>query len=149
MKVYQVPSISPYQRPFWIAGAGTITATLAILGIAEWDPILLPDSARHRIAMIGLLAIVLGILGCTVLGALESEWKHKRRLSVTISENRLIQTRHGVLVELSIDEIKSVLNFRGYLIILGVQPSKRVIVPKAIIGYEDFRRELGGRVTES
>lgn len=148
MRTYEVASVSPYQRPFWIAAASAVAAMLAIWAISALDPIYLPDSAAHPIGMIALLVTSAGILGAVIFGALEGEWKLKRRLSVTISENSMVQKRDGKTVELSIDDIKSAFSFRGYLIIVGGEPSRRIIVPKAIIGYEEFRRELGGRVTE-
>jgi hypothetical protein len=148
MKTYEVPVISPYQRPFWIAAASSVAAFLAIWAISALDPVYLPDSAAHPIGIIAVVVVFACILGAVIFGALEGEWKLKRRLSVTVSENSMVQKRDGKTVDLSIDEIKSAFSFRGYLIIVGGEPSRRIIVPKAIIGYEEFRRELGGRVTE-
>lgn len=148
MKTYEVPVISPYQRPFWIAAASAVATILAIWAISALDPAYLPDSVAHPIGMIGLIVICVCILGGAIFGALEGEWKLKRRCSVTIPEKTLVQKRDGKTVELPIDEIKSTFSHRGYLIIVGGEPPRRIIVPKAIIGYEEFRRELGGRVTE-
>lgn len=147
MRTYEVASVSPYQRPFRIAAASAVAAILAIWAISALDAAYLPDSVAHPIGVIGLIVICVCVLGGAIFGALEGEWKLKRRLTVTVSENRLVQIRNGKAIDLPIDEIKSTVNFRGYLIVVGGQPPRRIVVPKAIIGYEDFRRELGGRIT--
>ena len=143
MKTYEVATVSPYQLPFRLAAAGVVAILLGVCVISVIDPDNLSDSIRHTIAMVGLLTMLPGVLGCAILGALESEWKLKRSLGVAVSENKLIQKRDGAAaVELPFDQIKSISRFRGYLTIGGTQPDQRILVPREIVGYEDFAREL-------
>jgi hypothetical protein len=143
VKTYKVPRVSPYQRPFQLAGASVIAILVFAWLVSALDPPEVSDSIKHGLGMLVLAALIAAIPAFTVLGGLESEWKRKRSFSIEMSDDKITEKRDGALVvELPFYQILSVALSSGYLIITGGEPPRRLLVPKQIIDYEEFEHNL-------
>jgi hypothetical protein len=139
-----MPPQSPYQKPFWIFASLAVVVFLAILCISVWTPAGMTDETRTILgwATGGVLiaAVVIGMR----LGVKQGAWNLRRGYRVELSEGRLVQSRPDMpTVELPIDQIASIQQGRGgVLIIGGGEPGVVITVPSEITGFENLRKEL-------
>jgi hypothetical protein len=143
VKTYEVPRVSPYQRPFQIAGVSVPAILLFGWLVDALDPPGVSDSIKHGLGILGLAALIAAIPTFMVLAGLESEWNRKRSFSIEMSDDKIIKKRDGAPVaELPFHQILSITRFSGYLLITGGEPLKGLLVPKQIIDYKEFEHNL-------
>lgn len=144
MTLYEMPSQSPYQKPFRIFASLAVVMFLAILYISIWTPALMTDDTRTFLgwATGGVLvaAVAIGVR----LGVKQAAWNLRRGYRVELSDEKIIQSRPGMAsVELPIDQIASIQQGRGGLLIIRSGERERVIaVPSEIAGFENLKTQL-------
>jgi hypothetical protein len=143
VKTYEVPRVSPYERPFRIAGVSACAILLFGWLVAALDPPGVSDSIKHNLGMLVLATLIVAIPAFTVLAGLESEWKRKRSFSIEMSDDKIVKKRDGAtVVELPFHQIRSITRSSRYLLITGGEPLKGLLVPKQIIDYKEFEHNL-------
>ena len=87
--------------------------------------------------------MVASVLGLTLLSVKDATWKLKRKLSFEVSDGKIIQSSDdAAAVEIPLNNIESVHEYRGLLLIRGGEPRKQISVPVEINGFEALKREL-------
>ena len=151
MTLYEMPTQSPYQRPFRNFAVVAMTLLLGILCIAIYEPTELSDESRRALAWMAGGIVVAAVVVGTRLGTKEGLWKLKQGYRVEVTDGRIIQ-RHpqSPTVEIPINQIDSLHESRGgWLIVRGGEPKRQVAVPSEIVGIENFKRELSANRTVS
>jgi hypothetical protein len=99
----------------------------------------MPDSIGWATAAITLASV----LFLTVLSAKEGTWELKRKLQFEVSDGKIIQrSDDGVAVEIPLNNLESVHEYRGWLLIRGGDPKRQISVPREIKDFEALKREL-------
>ena len=87
--------------------------------------------------------MVISIPGLTLLGVKDATWKLKRKLSFELSDERIIQRSDGAAaIEIPLNNIESLHEYRGLLLIRGGEPRQQISVPREIDDFEVLKREL-------
>ena len=87
--------------------------------------------------------MVISILGLTLLGVKDETWKLKRKLSFELSDERIIQRSDAAAaIEIPLNNIESLHEYRGLLLIRGGEPRQQISVPREINDFEELKREL-------
>ena len=87
--------------------------------------------------------MVISILGLTLLGLKDATWKLKRKLSFELSDERIIQRSDAAAaIEIPLNNIESLHEYRGLLLIRGGEPRKQISVPVEVNDFEVLKREL-------
>lgn len=151
MTLYEMPTQSPYQRPFRIFARVAIILLLVILCTAIWTPAELSDEIRKKLAWVAGAIVVAAVVVGYWLGFKEGFWKLKEGFRVEVSDGKIIQRPPGApIVEIAVDQIASLYQRRGgWLIITGAEPERKIAVPPEIVGFESLKRELSANRTVS
>src|SRR5258705_6402225 len=143
MALYQLPKHSPYQRTLRVLSGSAIFPLLGILFFSLFEPAGLSDSIAHSIAWAAGTIMVISILGLTLLGVKDETWKLKRKLRFEVSDGKIIQISDDTAaVEIPLNNIESLHEYRGLLLISGGEPRKQISVPVEINDFEVLKREL-------
>ena len=87
--------------------------------------------------------MAISILGLTLLGVKDATWKLKRKLSFELSDERIIQRSDGAAaIEIPLNNIESLHEYRGLLLVKGGEPRQQMSVPREINDFEVLKREL-------
>jgi hypothetical protein len=143
MALYEMPAESPYKRPFRISGGVAILLLLGISFVALYEPAGLNDVTRRKLAWVaGAIVLAAVVLG-TVLSTKEGIWKLKRGCQVELSDGKIIQRHAGSpSFEIPLNQIESLHEGHGWLIIRGGEPPRQMAVPSNINGLEELKSEL-------
>jgi len=88
---------------------------------------------------IALAALVYGV----ILSLKEGMWKVKHAFQWELTDDRIIQShKDGRTVEIPLNTVRSLHEYRGWLLVSGGEPLKGITVPSDISGYEQIKREL-------
>ena len=141
MTLYEMRAQSPYQRSFRIFACGAISLLLIILYISVWTPAGLSDQTRKIFGWgAGALVMASVVIACR-LSFKEGLWKLNTGCRVELSEGKIIQKRPGVpIVEIPLDQIASLHQSRGWLIVRSSDPDKQIAVPSEIVGFETLKQ---------
>jgi hypothetical protein len=143
MTVYEVPPDSPYQRQFRFLGWGAIIVLLGILFFSIYEPAGLRDSIGQGIGWLAGAIALAAIVGATVLAVKEGNWKLMRRLRFEIYDGKIIKARaESSSIEIPLDQIESLYEYRGWLFIRGGIPSRQIGIPKEVNGFDILKHEL-------
>jgi hypothetical protein len=143
MALYQLSKHNPYQRTLRIVSGGAIFSLLGILLFSLFEPAGLSDSIAHSIGWAAGTIMVISILGLTLLGVKDATWKLKRKLSFELSDERIIQRSDAAAaIEIPLNNIESLHEYRGLLLIRGGEPRQQISVPREIDDFEVLKREL-------
>jgi hypothetical protein len=143
MTVYTAPSTRPYQRPFRIISWSAIGLLLGISLFSIYEPEGISRSTNIALAyFIGV--IVLGAAGFgLVLSSKEAMWKAKQGFQWELTDDKIAQIdkdgRHG---EIALNEVKSLLEYQGWLLVGGGEPPRRIAIPTDLDGFEQIKQEL-------
>jgi len=138
--LYQVPKHSPTLR---ILSGGAIFSLLGILLFSLFEPAGLSDSIAHSIAWAAGVIMVASVLGLTLLGVEDETWKLKRKLRFEVSDGKIIQSSDDTsAIEIPLNNIESVREYRGGLLIRRGEPRQQISVPREINDFEVLKRKL-------
>ena len=83
------------------------------------------------------------VLGLTLLSVKEGTWKLKRKLRFEVSDGKIIQSSDDfAAVEIPLNNIKSLHEYPGGMLIRGGEPRRQVSVPREINDFEALKRDL-------
>lgn len=143
MPLYEMPAHSPYQKSFRPLAASVIVLLLIVLYISIWTPLSMGDEARKWLAWAAGALVIVAILASYWLSLKRGLWKSKQGLRIEISEGKLTQTRSGNLVaEIPLNQIASLHQGRGWLIVRGAHTDGEIAVPTNIVGFDELKREI-------
>jgi hypothetical protein len=143
MTLYQVPKHNPYQRTLRILSEGAIFSLLGMLLFSLFEPAGLSDSIAHSIGWAAGVIVVGSILGLTLLSVKDATWKLKRKLRFEVSDGKIIQSSDDTAaVEIPLNNIESLHEYRGLLLVKGGEPRQQISVPREINDFEVLKREL-------
>jgi hypothetical protein len=143
MALYQLPKHSPYQRTLRVLSGSAIFSLLGILLFSLFEPAGLSDSIAHSIGWAAGTIMVISILGLTLLGVKDETWKLKRKLRFEVSDGKIIQISDDTAaVEIPLNNIESLHEHRGGLLIRRGEPRQQISVPREINDFEVLKREL-------
>ena len=143
MALYQLPKHSPYQRTLWVLSESAIVSLLGILLFSFFEPPGLSDSIAHSIGWTAGVITVASVLGLTLLSVKDATWKLKQKLRFEVSDGIIIQSSDdGVAVEIPLNNVESVHEYSGWLLIRGGEPIRQIAVPREINDFEALRRQL-------
>jgi hypothetical protein len=143
MALYQVPKHNPYQRTLRILSGGAIFSLLGILLFSLFEPAGLSDSIAHSMGWAAGVIMVASVLGLTLLSVKEGTWKLKRKLRFEVSDGKIIQSSDDfAAVEISLNNIKSLHEYPGGMLIRGGEPRRQISVPREINDFEALKRDL-------
>jgi|SRR5208337_1627573 len=143
MTVYRVPDTRSYQRPFRIFSLSAIAALVSILLFSIYEPQGVSRSTNLALAFL-MGAIALGVSGYGLsLSFKEAMWKAKKAFQWELTSDKLVQ-RHkdGATVEIPLNEVKSLHEYQGWLLVSGGEPLRGIKVPSDLNGYEQIKRGL-------
>jgi hypothetical protein len=143
MAVYRAPDTRSYQRPFRIFSLSAIAALVSILLFSIYEPQGVSRSTNVALAFL-MGAIVLGVIGYGLsLSFKEAMWKVKQALQWELTDDKLVQShKDGATVEIPLNEVRSLHEYQGWLLVSGGEPLKGIKVPSDLNGYEQIKREL-------
>jgi hypothetical protein len=82
-------------------------------------------------------------MGLTMLAVKEGTWKLKRKLRFEVSDGKITQSSaDSPAIEIALNNIESLLEYRGWLLIRGAEPGRQISIPKEIDEFEALKREL-------
>src|SRR5437667_5251187 len=137
MTLHQVPKHSPYQRTLRILSGGAIFSLLGILLFSFFEPAGLSDLIAHSIGWAAVAIMVASVLSLTLLSVKEATWKLKRKINLEMSDGKIIQSSDdGVAVEIPLNNIKSLHEYRGSLLIKGGEPVRQISIPREVDNFE-------------
>jgi hypothetical protein len=143
MALYQVPKHNPYQRTLRILSGGAIFSLLGMLLFSLFEPAGLSDSIAHSIGWAAGVIVVASVLGLTLLSVKDATWKLKRKLTFEVSNGKIIQSSDDTaVVEIPLNNIESLHEYRGLLLVRGGEPRQQISVPREINDFEVLKREL-------
>ena len=143
MTVYEVPPNSPFQRQFRFLGWGAIVVLLGILLFSIYEPVGLSDSVGHAIGWLAGAIVLTAGVGATVLAIKEGTLKLLRKFRFDISDGKIIQTREeSASIEIPLDQIDSLHQYRGWLLVRGGNPKRQIAIPKEVKSFDVLKREL-------
>jgi hypothetical protein len=143
MALYQVPKHNPYQRTLRILSGGAIFSLLGILLFSLFEPAGLSDSIAHSMGWAAGVIMVASVLGLTLLSVKEGTWKLKRKLRFEVSDGKIIQSSDDfAAVEIPLNNIKSLHEYPGGMLIRGGEPRRQISVPREINDFEALKRDL-------
>jgi len=143
MALYQIPNDSPYQRTLWNLSGAAIFSLLGILLFSFFKSAGLSDSVAHSIGWAAGVIMVASVLGLTLLSVKDTTWKLKRKLRLEVSDGKIIQSSDDTeAIEIPLNNIESLHEYRGWLLIRGVEPGRQISIPKEIDEFETLKREL-------
>jgi len=143
MTVYRAPDTRSYQRLFRIFGWSAIAALVSILLFSIYEPQGVSRSTNVALAFL-IGAIALGVIGYGLsLSFKEAMWKVKQASQWELTDDKLVQNhKDGATVEIPLNEVKSLHEYHGWLLVSGGEPLKGITVPSDLSGYEQIKREL-------
>jgi hypothetical protein len=143
MALYRVPKRSPYKQTHYIFSGGAILSLLGILLFSLFEPAGLSDSIAHSIGWAAGVIMVASVLGLTLLSVKDATWKLKRKLRFDVSDGKIIQSSNDTAaVEIPLNNIESLQEYRGLLLVKGGEPRQQMSVPREINDFEVLKREL-------
>ncbi|HVS75058.1 MAG TPA: hypothetical protein VHE23_06495 [Candidatus Acidoferrales bacterium] len=143
MTLYEVPAESPYKRPFRILAGATIFLLVAMLLIAVYDPPELSDGTRKALGWVSAAIVLASVLGAMWLSTRQGLWKLQRECQVELSDTKISQRRAGSpVVEIPLNQIQSLFEGHGWLVVGGGEPTRKLVIPLDITGIEELKREL-------
>ncbi len=87
--------------------------------------------------------MVASVLGLTLLSVKDATWKLKRKLRFDVSDGKIIQSSNDTAaVEIPLNNIESLHEYRGLLLVKGGEPRQQMSVPREINDFEVLKREL-------
>lgn len=149
MPVFRMPQARKYDLSFRIFATSGILAG-AILLFSFFGPEGISHSINVALAMI-MVVIVLGTVVCAyVLPYVDSMSRLKRAFEWELTTDKLVQRfKDGKTVEIALNDLKSLREGRGWLVMNGSEPSKGFAIPSEVEGFEQLRRELMAHCTEA
>jgi hypothetical protein len=146
MTIYRMPSDRPYQRRFRIFSWSASTLLLAIALFSVFEPQSVSQGTNIALALVmGAVAIAMLIYGL-FLSPKESLWQLKNACQWELTEDKIIQSRSdGPTVEISLNEIKSIRESQGWLLVVANDSPKGIMIPRDIDGYTELRQQLIAR----
>ena len=146
MTVYTAPSTRPYQRPFRIISWSAIVALLGIFLFSIYEPEGVSRSANVGLAYL-MGAIVLGAVGYGLfLSRKEAMWKVEHAFQWELTDGKIVQRHNdGKTVEIALNEVKSLHESHGWLLVRGGEPLRGIAIPSDLNGFEYIKQELNAR----
>ena len=143
MTIYQVSAKSPNQRYVRILGVVGITVMLGLWFISAHNPSSFKDSTNRFLGLFGLFVVLVAGAAAAVLSAREGLWKVKRSLRIEVSNEKIMEARDGgATTEIELRSIKDIYEYPRGLIIRATEGSKRVFVPREVVGFEELKQRL-------
>ncbi len=143
MALHQLPKHSPYQRTLRVLSGSAIFSLLGILLFSFFEPTGLSDSIAHSIGWAAGAIVVASVLGLTLLSVKEATWMLKGKLRFEVSDGKIIQSSDdSAAVEIPLDNIESLHEYRGGMLISGGEPRKQISIPREINDFEVLKRKL-------
>lgn len=142
MAHYTVQSSSRQnQKMFRICGYSLMVLMLLFLGLSQAD--FLDDRWSHTLGWIAMSLLGLALIGVYVLIFKESMDKYWQKVSFDVVENKIVRVVDGqAQIEFPLNKISFIGESRIGLIVRGDEPSKAVVIPRAVEGFEQLRQQL-------
>lgn len=143
MKVYQVPANNANWRTVRIVAWGAVIFLLCVLAVSIYDPMELGDPLRRTLAWIAGAVVFSSVIIATVLARREKLRTLKEGFQFELSGDKIIQTHEGwPAVELPLARIESLHEYRGWLVVRGDEPARRITIPPEVNDFEELKRAL-------
>jgi hypothetical protein len=137
MTLYEMPAANPYNRPFRILAGATIFLLVAMLLIAAYDPPELSDGTRKALGWVSVAILLASVSGAMWLSTSQGLWKLQRDCQVELSDTKISQRHAGSpVVEIPLNQIQSLFEGHGRLVVRGGEPVKQIEIPLDIGGIE-------------
>jgi hypothetical protein len=146
MTVYVVPATRSYQRPFRMFGSAAILSLLVIFGFSLFEPSGTSDTTNLVLAVVAGGIVVASVIFMFLLSPKEAMWQLKHSFEWELNPDSLIQRqKNGIAFELPLNEIRSLCENRGWLIVSEGEPLRGIPIPSDIVNFEELKRELTSR----
>jgi len=143
MTTYQVSDKSPNQRYVRILGVVGITTMVGLLFISTHDLPAFSDSTNRALGFLGLVVVLATGSGAAILSARERLWSVKRRVRIEVSNEKIAEIHEdGASAEIPLRSINKIHEYPRGLIVSGPEPSRRVAVPREVVGFEELKQHL-------
>lgn len=141
--MHKAPSTRSYQRPFRIISWSAIAALLGIFLFSIYEPEGVSRSTNVGLAYL-MGAIVVGLIGYGLsLSSKEAMWKVKHAYQWEMTDDKIVESlKDGGTVEIALNEVKSLEERRGWLLITGGEPPRGIFVPTDVDDFERIKRAL-------
>jgi hypothetical protein len=142
MAHYTVQSSSGQnQKLFRICGYGLMVLMLLFLGVSRTNWI--NDHWSHPLGWTGGSLLVLALIGVPVLILKDSMNKLWQNVSFDIVENKIVRVMEGQApIEFPLDKISFIGESRTGLTVRGGEPPQSFVIPRAVKGFEELKRQL-------
>ena len=143
MAHYTVQSSSRQnQKMFRICGYGLMILMLLFLSLSRADWI--DDRWSHALGWIAMSLLGLALIGVYVLIFKESMNKYWQKVSFDVVENKIVRAIEGqISIEFPLNKLSFIGESRTGLIVRGGEPLKGFVIPRAVDGFEQLKRQLG------
>jgi hypothetical protein len=119
---------------------------LAILLFSVSEPAGLTDSVAHKVGWLAGAIVLAECVGATVLTIREGTLKLLRKFRFEFSDSKIIRTREeSPSIEIPLDQIESLQEYRGWLVVRGGNRRRQITIPREITGFDVLKRELVAR----
>lgn len=146
MTVYTAPSARPYQRPFRIVSWSAIVFLLGIFAFSIYEPEGVRNSTNVALAYL-MGTITLGVVGYGLaVSSKEAMWKVKHGFRWELTDDKIVQVdKNGAEGRIAWDEVKSLHEYRGWLLVSGGEPPRTISIPTDLEGFGQIKQELTTR----
>jgi hypothetical protein len=148
MTVYKPQEARSYQRHFRTYAWSAIAVLLGILLFSIYEPQGVSRLTNIALAFLGG-AIVLGaIFYAYVLSGKQALWDVKHAFQWELTADKIIQKHDdGRTVEISLNDVRTLNEGRGWLFVSGGQPPQTIAIPSDLNGFDQIRRQLTAHCT--
>lgn len=138
-----MPAESPFKRPFRILAGGAIFFLIAMLLIAVYDPPELSDGTRKALGWVSVAIVLATVSGAMWLSTRQGLWNLQRNCRVNLSDGKISEIRAASpVVEIPLNQIQSLHEGHGWLVVRSGEPVKQIAIPLDIGGIDELKREL-------
>jgi hypothetical protein len=143
MTVYKPQETRSYQRHFRTYAWSAIAVLLGILLFSIYEPQGVSRPTNIALAFLSG-AIVLGAILCAyILSAKQALWDVKHVFQWELTADKIIQKHDdGRTVEISLNDVRTLNEGRGWLFVGGGEPQKTIAIPSDVNGFDQIRRQL-------
>ena len=146
MTIYTAPATRSYQRPIGISGSVAIVSLLVIFVFSIFEPSGTSHTTNLVLAVLAGGIAVIALVVAVFLFPKEAMWRVEHCFEWELTPESLIQRhKNGKAVELPLNQISSMNENRGWLIVNGGEPLCRVAIPSGIERFDELKRELTSR----
>ena len=141
MRVYTVPNDRTTWPNFKMVAWGTVAFLFILWMVSYWSG--LRDSLGRVLGWAAALSVLSVIGFAFFVSSRYGLWTFVEKFQFEVSDGTITQRRVGHLtVEIPLNQIESIHDFRNWLVIKGGEPPREITIPSAVGGFQELKQQL-------